>query len=272
MKHLPDYFKNASYTMCGLASALLMVQCILREIGPAGALTVPGFRFVAGLCWFVFFLWAGMLLRQFLLKPRWWVQMLILVAAVLCLYGYYTAQAYLKPAYLYLTIFALGYLAPPKGLDNAGKASGGVEFAFLLVSVFCSVAVTVSEARIGSGTVFGEQYQDMEHLVEWLLNAAEPLLVLLVMYFVANVSFSKESLWMGGKTWFQTLATIAAAFVFLTNLADFHPLFFHRWTCVLRFLAQPISVFLLVVLVRAVLKLIYKERWVDVSWRDIWGL
>lgn len=37
----------------------------------------------------------------------------------------------------------------------------------------------------------------------------------------------------------------------------------------LRFLVQPVSVYLLIILVRAVGKLVCRKKWADITWEDI---
>ncbi len=262
MKHIPEYFKNASFTLCGATSFLLLAQYILREVGSPGWLPVTGLGYVTCLCWHVLFFWAGILLRQFLPRPRWWIQLPVLAVAVFFLtrYQHYSATPYWTLPYLYFAVFGLGYIFPPKMLERLRKESGGIDFALLLASIFCCVAVTVSGARINWGSVFSYQYRDMERLIEWLLSVAEPLMVLLVAYFAARVSFSKESLWLGGRPWFQALATVAASFFFLASLANALPLYSHRWVSALRLVVQPIFICLMVALVRAVPKLIFKKK------------
>lgn len=271
MKHIPEYFKNASFTLCGATSFLLLAQYILREVGSPGWLPVTGLGYVTCLCWHVLFFWAGMLLRQFLPRPRWWIQLPVLAVAVFFLtrYQHYSATPYWTLPYLYFAVFGLGYIFPPKMLERLRKESGGIDFALLLASIFCCVAVTVSGARINWGSVFSYQYRDMERLIEWLLSVAEPLMVLLVAYFAARVSFSKEGLWLGSRPWFQTAATIAAAFLFLASPATLLPGFSHRWVELLRFLVQPISLYLIIISARIIMKLICREKYAETTWQEI---
>ena len=93
--------------------------------------------------------------------------------------------------------------------------------------------------------------------------------VLLVAYFAAKVSFSKEGVWLGNRTWFQTAVTILAAFNFLASLSFFAHIHLFRWAGLLRFLVQPLSVYLLIVLVRSVGKRVCKRKWADTTWEEI---
>ena len=75
MKHVSENFKNASFTLCGATCFLLLAQYTLCEVGIPEALPATGLGYVTGLCWHILFFWAGMLLRQFLPNPRWWIQL-----------------------------------------------------------------------------------------------------------------------------------------------------------------------------------------------------
>lgn len=273
MRHLSDNFKYASFTMCGLASALLLAQYVLCEAGIPDVLPATGIGYVTGLCWHVLFFWAGLLLRQFLPNPRWWIQLPVLaVVAFLITWYLHCSAAYWTISCLYIAIFGLGYIFPPKMLERIGSESGWVDFVLLLASVFCSVAVSVSSNRINRGIVFGDQYQDMERLLEWLLSYAEPLMVLLVVYFATRVSFSKEGLWLGGRTWFQSAVAVFAASLFFFSLGNVIPVRLYRWVGLLRLLVQPIPVYLLIVLVRAVLKQTCQKKWVEKTWREMFNI
>lgn len=273
MKYLTDNFKNASFMVCGATSFLLLAQYVLCEVGIPDVLPATGIGYVTGLCWHVLFFWAGLLLRQLLPNPRWWIQLPVLavVAFLISQYLHYSA-AYWTISCLYIAIFGLGYIFPPKMLERIGSESGWVDFVLLLASVFCSVAVSVSSNRINRGIVFGDQYQDMERLLEWLLSYAEPLMVLLVVYFATRVSFSKEGLWLGGRTWFQSAVAVIAAALFFFSLGNVIPIRLYRWVGLLRFLVQPIPVYLLIVLVRAALKLTCQKKWGETTWREIFNI
>ena len=270
MRQLSGNFKKGSFVLCGAACALLLVYYILQETG----LHIPGVGYMMGLCWMVFFLWAGMLIRQFYPKSPWWIRLPVLAVAVFFLvwYGRYATHTFRALSYLYLAIFGFGFLVPPKMLDNAGRESGWISLVLLLASVFCYVAVAVAGDRINWGGVFKTQHQDMERLLEWILGAAEPLMVLVALYFTVRVSFSKEGLSLGGKKWFQSAAAVAAAFNFLTSLTYIMPWSWYGGVRPLRLLAQPITVCGLVILVRAIKKKICKSKWADVSWREIWNI
>ncbi len=272
MKTLSENFKNASFTLCGAACILPLVQLILWETSPTGVSHVPGLGYLAGLCWHIFFLWAGMLLRQFFPKPRWWFRVVVLALAAIFLFRYYSAQPYLKPTYLYLDILGLGYLVPQRMLDSMGEEHYWNNLVLLLITVFCCIAVSVSEARIGWGDVFGYQYRDMERLVEGLLGAAEPLMVFLVMYFAMSVSFSREALRLGGRKWFQAMATAAAVLLYSVIVGSGLPGRWHGCAVLLKFIVQPVSVCLLIILVRAVGKFVCREKWADITWADIFKI
>ena len=272
MNPLPEYFKNASFTMCGAACVLPLVQLILWETSPVGVSHVPGLGYLAGLCWYIFFLWAGLLLRQFFSTPLWWVRVIVLALAGFFLFRYYSTPPYLKPSFMYLAILGFGYLVPLKMLDDLGGRSCWNNLVLLLATVICCIAVSVSQARVGWGDVFGYQYRDMERLIEGLLGIAEPLMVFLVLYFAISVSFSREALWLGGRKWFQAMATVAAAFLFLRSLGDCTFFAWYKAVFFLKLAVQPVSACLLIILVRVVMKQVCREKWADITWEDIFKI
>ena len=254
MKTVSDSFVKASFTLCGTACIVLALQVILREIFFSTGWRVPGFGYAAGLCWHLFFLWAGLLLRRILPEPRRWVRALVLCAATLLLLRYqlYAEGRYWTVGLLFLSILGYGFLIPPESLDNAGREPGWAELALLVSAVFCCVTLMVSADRIQWGDVFGDRFRDMERLLERILSLSEPLSVLLVVYFSARVSFSRAGLRLGGQKWFRWIGVVTSVILFVSSLGYCIPFSAHRWPVLLRLAVQPVTVVLLIGSVRAI--------------------
>jgi len=276
MKQLPDNFKSASFLMCGAASALIALNVFIPYHEPP---VIPGFCYLLGICWPIFFLWAGMLLRRRWPSFRWWIQLPILAVALFCLYLYIHNEwaTYRDLPYLYIAVFGAGFLIHPESLEKKGQENGWVPLAFLLVSVFCYTAVVVIQNRVRATQPFATQFEDMETLFRWLLNTAEPLILFIALYFVTCFSFSKNGLWLGGRKWFRIAAAVCIALVFLGQLFGslaqrFHFSLFGCWTDILRFLVLPATIYLLVIIVRATKKIFKKGEMTEIAWKDVYKI
>lgn len=268
MRQLSDYFKNASFLLCGAACTLLAINNAFNRIHPYEELpAIPGFGYTLGICWAALFLWAGMLLRQRWPALRWWIQLPVLALALFCLYMYRHDEwiTYTSLPYLYLSLIGAGFLIPPKALEREGGKSGWIDLALLLVSAFCYTAVAVAQGRLQSTSPFMYQYKDMERLLVWLMNNALPLALFLALYFAVRFSISREGQWLGRQEWFKVVSCASFVITFLSSLSRY----WFPWTDLLRFLVQPATIYLLVVVRRSVAKLFNKRAGEYPTWIDI---
>ena len=268
MRQLSPSFKNASFLMCGTACTLFVISHLLYRILPYEQYPViPGFDYTLGLCWGVLFLWAGMLLRRRWPSLRWWFQFTVVTLALFCLFKYRQDVwiTYRSLPYLYLSLFGTGFLIPPVVLDREEKKSGWLDLTLLLVSAFCYTAVAVVQGRFQTTEPFMPQFKDMERLVVWLMNNTMPLILFIAMYFAVRFSFSREGQWLGGQKWFKVISCVSFVFAFLASLFRY----WFPWTDLLRFLVQPATIYMLVVLRRSIVKLFKKGEQEYPTWKDI---
>ena len=271
MRQLSTSFKNASFLMCGTACTLFVINHLLYWVLPYESLpAIPGFGHMLGLCWGARFFWAGMLLRRRWPSLRCGIKLPVLALALFCLYKYRhdVWSTYRSLPYLYLSVFGAGFLVPPVALDREGGRSGWLNLALLFVSVFCYTAVSVVQGRFQSTSAFMPQFKDMERLLLWLMNTTEPMLLFVSLYFAVRFSISKEGQWLGGREWFKIVSCASFVIVFSACISGYR----FSYTDMLRWLVQPATVYLFVVLVRAVKKLAGRGNWPRTPWKDIFKI
>ena len=272
MNVIDNRFKNATVLMTGGACLILVVNHLVNISATGLESPIPGFYHLAGIAYSVLCLWMGMILRQWLRNPRWWVQALVACLAVFCLYKYrHPLYLYwnLYP-YLYLMLICLGYLVPDRITAPAGRSRGWGYLGLLLISVFCYTATSVVLNRLNwlTGSTLPE-HQDMLSLMLTLTRDAEPMLVVLTLYFIILFSFSKTGQWLGERSWFRGIILVPTVFVFIGTLGNMIIRGTLFSTPIFLFLVQPVTIYLLVVLWRASAKLFKGVNQDYPTWKDI---
>ena len=257
MEEIKSY-KNASFLMAGGACLLMLAGHLINKIVPFpySDPLVPGLGHLLGLCMPVLCLCFGLTLRMWLKNPKWWLQTLIMCLAVFCLYKYrHLLFAYrMAFPYLYTALICLGYLVPRRMICTAQRNRGWEYLAFMLLAAFCYTAAHVVESRLEwlTGSYLPE-HQDMLRLMLTLMKDVEPLMVILVLYFVLLFSFSKAGQWLGERDWFRGIVIVPAVYLFFVSISN---LFFYTdWTNFIRILVQPGTVGLAVLAAHGVKKL-----------------
>lgn len=266
------YYKNASCLMAGGSCLLMLVGHLINKTvpNPYGDPLVPGLSHLLGLCILVLCLWFGLTLRMWLKNPKWWLKTLILCLAAFCIYKYrHDLYAYWRAfPYMATAIICLGYLVPEKITRTAQGNRGWEYLIFILVTTFCYTAAHVVESRLEwlTGSYLPEHH-DMLRLMLTLMKDIEPLMIILVLYFVLLFSFSKAGQWLGAQKWFFWLASIAAIVCFVsvcTRMNSFGPISY-RGSLFLMLLVQPVTIYILVVLYRICRRIRNKETDRDIK-------
>ncbi len=262
MKAMDNRFKNASVLMAGFSCLVVVVNHLINTATTGLESPVPGFYHLAGMAYFVLCLWTGMTLRQWLRNPRWWVQALVGALAVFCLYKYRHLLYFYWESYsfLYLALIGLGYLVPERMTLPAGRSRGWGYLALLLVTLFCYVSSSVVMNRLQwlAGSLLPEHH-DMLTLMLTLVRNAEPLMVVLALYFVVLFAFSKAGQWVGGRSWFRGIVLVPAVLTFIGTLGEMLAWSRLFSTHTFHFLVQPITVCLPALLVRLKGRLLHRK-------------
>lgn len=248
-------YANASVVVAAGVCLVMAADYIIGLVSGAGNPSIfPGFSVMAGLCCPILCFWIGLLVRRWLRNPKWWVQLIVLGVAVMSLYYYrhFAENTRYLPA-LYLALVCLGYLIPPKALLSSTRNKGWISLAMVAVSAFCYTAMTTVRNRLLLGPMI-PSHPDMEGMMETVLVNAEPLMVIVVIYFVTQFAFSSIAQDLGRKKWFIWASVVPCAYSFLialVHLFTMHHYFIVNFTYynpLIDFIIQPVTVYIVIFL------------------------
>lgn len=256
-------YKNASFTLAGLACLVLLLSALFWRMGDDGHSLVPGFHYLTGIAYPALAAWVGILLRSRFNTGKWWVHipLLILASAFVAIYIILRAKPWWDARlYLCLAMIIIGYLVPPRELDGQSENWGWNDLALLLITSFCYTAISIVKYRFQWGTIVPE-HPDMEELMERLLVATEPLMVFTVVYFFVRFSFSRMGLSLGSREWLQGILWVPCIIVFYYTLVNVSgSYYFRRDTAWVELGIQPCTVYLVIVAIRCIEKVTGKKQ------------
>ena len=274
MTNTKQQYISASVIICGAVCLVRVIAHYLFQFSDWNNPAIPGSDSMAGLCYPVLFAWAGLLLRQWLPMPKWWVKLLITVICAYCLFRYFDWNAeYWYAAHLYIVMAGVGYLISPTDLSLENQKKGWSSLSLVLFSVFSFTAVAVIKRRLLWGDLMPE-HTDMEQLLEALVRITEPLLCIISAWFIQHFSFSSIAQKIGAQKWFQIIAAIACV---LSLIFAFRFCLFglHRWNVMMAWVyynpllmlaVQPVNVYLYVVIYRRLFQRNDKNE--KLSWKE----
>lgn len=236
MKSSKVLYTNASVIIGGAICTVLMANNIIGRMSDWDQPSVfPGFRIMCGLCFPILYFWVGTLLRSWIKDPKWWFKILIAVASIYSMYFYrHYAENWGYADALYLAMAGIGYLIPPKILYSSFQNNGWLSLVMILLSVFCYTALTTAKNRLLWGAVIPE-HPDMEIMMETILINAEPLMVIITTYFVAQFAFSEVGQMLGSQVWFRGIVAVPCLYAFfgyLSRLITHRMFFLQSATCI----------------------------------------
>ena len=207
--------------------------------------------------------------------PKWWFQILIAGATIYGMYFYrHYAENWGYADALYLCMAGIGFLIPHKILLSSSQNRGWLSLVMILISVFCYTALTTVKDRLLWGPVIPE-HPDMELMMETILVNAEPLMVIITTYFVAQFAFSEIGQILGSQVWFRGIVAVPCLYAFLGYLSRLitQRLFFVAinyvyFSPLMWFIVQPVTIYLVVFLFRLIRE--HRKRKEDrVSWKEL---
>lgn len=117
---------------------------------------------------------------------------------------------------------------------------------------FCYTAFTTVKDRLLWGPIVPE-HPDMELMMDTILVNAEPLMVIITIYFVGQFAFSEIAQKLGAQAWFRGIAAVPCIICFL---GYFSRLFTMRmfglainyvfYSPLMWFTVQPITIYLII--------------------------
>ena len=93
-------------------------------------------------------------------------------------------------------------------------------------------------------------HEDMQQILVAILVVAEPMMVMIVAYFVLQFSFSRIAQNLGGKNWFVWVVAVPCIYTFICSVASLFPvrssimIDYMYYSPVLWFVVQPVTVYL----------------------------
>lgn len=264
MSKISEQFKSVTTLMAGLPALLLVFAHFLRDG------QIPGIHYLCSLGMLVICAWAGMLLREVIGRPKPWVPGLawiaILFSSCMASEGLVWKDWWHATPYLYLISIATGYLIPS---DRKGDHScGWGQLALLVAATLSYTAVSAAEKYFGNV----KSYEVFRFTLSMILRPAEVLSGPIAVYFAAQFSLSRAGQWLGERKALRWIVGIALAMLFLFTFRNMFSstLFWVRGELVyiMRFLVQPVTIWLAVVLVR-ICRRLFKKGDTPWSWKEI---
>lgn len=264
---------NASILIYGASLFFIVANAIMWRFVPYEKMPViPGFNYLPGIAWALFFFCPGVLLRSLWPKVKWWIQLPVLLIGVFFLCRYISFQGWSTSAVpnMYAALFCFGFVAPLESIRTAKNDKGWFTIILLAALVFCDVAISVVNWRLQWwGEAIRPEFADMWRLMLWLTSATEPVLKIVVVYLVALFSFSKIGQWLGRQRWLKWFVIAAAIWVYLPNLVNMIGRY-DIWYFSSRFIVQPVNILLFVALYRRLA--VKNDNGGKLSWKECFKL
>lgn len=275
MKTNKEIYTNASVIIGGAICSVQMANSIIARLSDWDEPSVfPGFGIMCGVCFPILYFWVGTLLRAWIKDPKWWLQVIV---AGLTIYGLYFYRHYAEnwgyADALYLSMAGVGFLIPPKILLSSTQNRGWISLGMILLSVFCYTALTTVKDRLLWGPIIPE-HPDMELMMETILVNAEPLMVIIVTYFVAQFAFSSIAQNLGSQVWLRWIVAVPCLYTFIGYLSRLLPRPFYfainyvYYSPLMWFIVQPITIYLVVFFIRLIRER-RKKKENRISWKEL---
>lgn len=275
MKTNKEIYTNASVIIGGAICSVQMANSIIARLSDWDEPSVfPGFGIMCGVCFPILYFWVGTLLRAWIKDPKWWLQVIV---AGLTIYGLYFYRHYAEnwgyADALYLSMAGIGFLIPPKILLSSTQNRGWISLGMILLSVFCYTALTTVKDRLLWGPIIPE-HPDMELMMETILVNAEPLMVIIVTYFVAQFAFSSIAQNLGSQVWLRWIVAVPCLYTFIGYLSRLLPRPFYfainyvYYSPLMWFIVQPITIYLVVFFIRLIRER-RKKKEDRISWKEL---
>ena len=272
MKPTDLTLNNASVVIAGGVCLLIVLSRVFSPF--SGILPVRGFWLSTLLLFPLLCLWCGMLVRYRIGRPKTWLQVLVGLLAVLLFYcsrHSVNGPGINGQCILFLFQFLLGLLLPWDHIRENGDHTGVKSALICVITALAYAALFLVWQRLGG--VMRPECEDMEQLLLVVVTNILPLASIPPLVMAVEFSFSKAGQWLGSRKWFFWLSVPAALFCFINALAalpygfwfDFS---YHTGRWIMLFV-QPVTVYLLVVLWRVIVKLIKGVRQDFPTWKDV---
>lgn len=275
MKPIDPTLKNASVVLAGGTCLIVVLTSVFSPFSglvPVRGAWLPRLFVTPLLC-----LWCGMLVHYRIgRKARIWVRVLAAALAVVMFYfsrNTVNAPGMSGAAANFLLSFFLGVALPWDHIRENGDRAGAKSAVLCTLAALGYAALYVVWDRLIIGLVMSPKYEDMRQFLLVLTTNIFPLAIIPPLVMTVEFAFSKAGQWLGSRKWFFWLTVPAALFCFLLawDRRPYSLCLDLSWGTanLIRILVQPVTVYVLVVLWRVLVKLFKGVRQDGPGWKDI---
>jgi len=275
MKPIDPTLKNASVVLAGGACLIVILTSVFSPFSglvPVRGAWLPRLFVTPLLC-----LWCGMLVHYRIGgKARIWVR--VLAAALAVVMFYFSRHTVNGPglsgaAANFLLSFFLGAALPWDHIRENGDRAGAKSAVLCTLAALGYAALYVVWDRLIIGPVMSPKYDDMRQFLLVLTTNIFPLAIIPPLVMAVEFAFSKAGQWLGSRKWFLWVTVIPALFSFV-RACDRLPSGFYldlSWETAywIRFLVQPVTVYLMIVIWRLAVRLFKGCKQDYPKWKDI---
>ena len=275
MKPIDPTLRNASVVLAGgacIVPVLTRVFSPFYDLMPVRGAWLANLLVMPMLC-----LWCGMLVHYRIdRKARVWSQVVAaVIAAVMFYFSRHSVEAPSMEGWAayYLLSFFLGWALPWDHIRENGDHVGVKSTVLVIFTALGYTALDVVWQRLIIGPVMAPECDDMRQFLLILTTNILPLAMIPPLVMAVEFAFSKAGQWLGSRKWFLWLTFIPALFCFV-RAWDRIPGGFYldlSWETAywIRFLVQPISVYLMIVIWRLAVRLFKGCKQDYPKWKDI---
>lgn len=268
--------KNASMVLAGGACILLVLTHLFSTY--VGLIPIRGFWYCSLLDTSLLCLWCGMLIRSWIGKPRDWFLVLIglLIACGLWVIYELTHSEYVLSTsdlrYEYVFQFLLGLIIPWNHLRENGDHAGVKSAVLCIITALSYATIYLVLDRLGGR--MEATFTDMEQFLIQVTTYVLPLASIPPLILAAEFSYSKAGQWLGSRRWFFWLSAPAAIYCFLYAITSIRhlPIYSSLVYQLIQLLVQPVTVYLLIIIVRTIKKNSDKDSKDSSSWKEVFKL
>ena len=271
MTPIDSSLRNASVVLAGGACLVILLGRFFSPFN--GLVPVRGIWMVTQLATPMLCFWCGLLVHYRVGWPKPWLTILTgLLTTFLFWCSRHTVNGPgiggLCPQYLFL--FFLGIFLPLDHIRENGDRAGAKSLILCLLTALSYAALYLVWHRLGN--VMKPEHTDMEELILVVTTNVLPLACVLPLLFATEFAFSKAGQWLGSRKWFFWVSLPVAVYCFFGAISSLPYGFWFdfsydisRW---IRFLIQPVTVYLVVV-IRRIIHGIASDR---IEWKDVFKI
>lgn len=246
MENVSKTYNNAAVLLAGTACVVAVVAHFFSPFVDDPIVYFRGIWTLSPLANLTFCVVAGLLLRFKFKNPKWWVQIIIGIIALVSLYFYrHTIMNIWRQGECFrITVIALAYLLPIEKLKDSMDRDGWKSAILFLLTTLAYCTLNLIDQRLGY--TMKPEHEDLEALLMEVLTNVIPFASLPPLYFAIEFAFSKAGQRLGSKKWFEGIMILPAIYCFFGAMSRVSFIFFLERNCLILFLVQPVTIQLVI--------------------------